>query len=494
MRIWTRLAIWSVLAVAKVRCDQENPFEDSQKGVWEIIPGSHVIIGCCGDVYVNCTLQVRQSPNRAQGVDCHPAVNYKSGSVKTLVTNQVEGGNLLPLKMVSATAESTSFSSCGADGGSQWTMNGQPLSNIVGRGKILTLPFFDSTDIGNYSCHSAGRQMSLVGLQLKHKEFPSTFTGDITRDFSARSPLTCRRKFPEGRVRCYWYPPALVTQAPKCHLINSGGIQERERNEHDSTIMAQSSVRCRYSHSRSRCRCTIRSHEWDSRSDYFTMLVVTHPSGNQDRITKLFTPENVLRPDPPEGVLLMPNEYEEHSLNVSWSYPNSWTCDNYYFLKFELRYRPVGAHKYQMVEIPPGLSPTCHPSRQLMDIMANMSYEVQLRAREEHDQSRWSDWSLPVFASPWTAPKASETSSIPDIAQEPPLLMTIPSDTEQEIIIATDLKWVQYASILSGCLAVALILVFFQVIRKRAAFQEKLDQLGVVLSCPGSPSMLSLPQ
>ncbi|XP_031432075.1 ciliary neurotrophic factor receptor subunit alpha isoform X1 [Clupea harengus] len=469
MRIWTKFAsLWSILATVEVQLDREyhprEPIHDLND-VLEIIPGCEVIISCSGDVSVNGVQ--RSNYRQITGKDKLLLPNQGSDTVDPLKTNHLEGDPFIS-REVTGTADEAGLDWSEMDYGSWWTLDGQPVEGITGMSEDLKLPSFGLADAGNYSCYRAGRLMSTVRINLGSKDAPE------------RPTLTCRRKAPEKKIRCDWKATQPVTPAPKCHLIL--------KKVHSSE---QSNVTCRYSSKRSRCRCLLGRELpfTDSSSEYSATLFVMSTSGSNTSRPVQFTPINVLKPDPPDRVNVMSVDGKERMLDVSWSYPTSWKWDDFYFLEFELRYRPVLGEMYQIVEIRKYSTPML--SVRISDALPGVQYEVQIRAREDHGDGSWSGWSSPVYTYTWTAPVPTENTDTNDISEEVPFLMVptgIPPGTDSGL----GLMWIHVVSIIGCCIVgIMFILVFTQVIRHRTHFRSKMEKSCFVPRSPGPPLQLS---
>ncbi|XP_035523333.1 interleukin-11 receptor subunit alpha [Morone saxatilis] len=113
----------------------------------------------------------------------------------------------------------------------------------------------------------------------------------------------------------------------------------------------------------------------------------------------------LLKPDPPESVLV--NELEGYSkrLIVSWNIPSSWPVHDAFPLVFHIRYRPLGSMYWS--EIFSQESPVV-----IFDALAGHLHQVQVRARDElNSDSQWSEWSPLLLVRPWevyTTPQPEE--------------------------------------------------------------------------------------
>ncbi|XP_028831668.1 interleukin-6 receptor subunit alpha-like [Denticeps clupeoides] len=217
-----------------------------------------------------------------------------------------------------------------------------------------------------------------------------------------------------------------------------------------------SKVPCSYSLARSSCRCVVGAVV--DGSEYVAQLCVTSIAGNVSSPSINFTAFTLLKPDPPALVKVVRVEGMERLLRVSWSYPTSWRQDYYYGLKFQLRYRPVhGMH--QVIE-------TTSLSYWILDAMPRAQYEIQLRAKEEHDLGHWSNWALPVYTYTWTAHEPTAASD--EYTSLSPWLYVksfeIPTESGQSTC-ADNNVWVPLLWVCGLCGLVTLLLLAVYVIR-----------------------------
>ncbi|KAG5270883.1 hypothetical protein AALO_G00173380 [Alosa alosa] len=484
MMIWTKFAsLWSILVAAEVQCNIQcnvtwrEPLHDLHDAL-VVIPGSAVIISCCGDVSVNGVPMVRGTCPGVQGSDYGQITtknimlssNHGSDTVDSLETNQLEGDAFTLYNTNAGTDYEAGSNSSEMDNGSQWMLNGRPVQG-VGMPWSLTLPSFGLADAGNYSCHRAGRWMSTLRM-------------DVANSLE-RPTLKCRRKdLYKRKIRCDWMASGPVTHAPRCHLI----LKRKSSPEQRVSC-------CRYSSKRSRCRCLVGPEALDTDSSlYNARLFVTSPSGSGTSPWISFTPQSILKPEPPGRVSVRSVVGVERKLDVFWSYPTSWKkWNDHYRLKFELRYHPVLGKMNQTVAIPrtsPLLSWT------ILDVLPGVQYAVQMRNMEEHGQGHWSDWSSPVYTHTWTAPKPTDAPESSNISEEPLILIVIPdtppeSDAVDRPPIDDGFMLAHMVSIMGCCvLMVIFILVFVQVIRHKIHFKSGLAKLRVTPPPPSPPLQL----
>ncbi|XP_063054341.1 interleukin-6 receptor subunit alpha [Engraulis encrasicolus] len=342
-----------------------------------------------------------------------------------------------------------------------WTRNGVMLPGSAEK-SVLSLLHLRPWDAGNYSCYSQGALMSNVKITLGSPPVNPT--------------LSCYRKSHESKIRCDWTSPQPVVPTPKCNLL-------LRKSGHSSTVA------CSYSVTRSRCWCVFDHEEqggWGPRNVYIARLCVTNTAGNATSPEVRFTAENSIKPDPPVSVRASGLQGGERLLVVSWSYPLSWRR-GFYQLRFQLRYRPAHADKYQTVETE-GLSWT------ITDAWPDAEYELQLRAIEEFSLGHWSDWTSAVHARAWKPP---ESTTVADFHSLDPLWYVDEGSGSGEEIripdsVVSDDSMDIFGTAFGVCvLVVMLILLSAYVFRHRVRFASKLGKLGA--SPPPGDSSVSPP-
>ncbi|XP_019729617.1 interleukin-11 receptor subunit alpha isoform X1 [Hippocampus comes] len=159
--------------------------------------------------------------------------------------------------------------------------------------------------------------------------------------------------------------------------------------------------------------------------------------------------DKLLKPDPPESVLVNEVEGFPNRLNISWNFPSSWALRDAFPLVFHIRYRPHGSQYWS--EVYPEESPVV-----IFDALAGHPHQVQVRARDELDaESQWSDWSPLRYGRPWEDPATSEPPEdhFPDYV--------FPFNTKPETSTSKSLKPVLQDD---GNLGLVILLVLFAVV------------------------------
>ncbi|KAG8429605.1 hypothetical protein GDO86_019699, partial [Hymenochirus boettgeri] len=75
-------------------------------------------------------------------------------------------------------------------------------------------------------------------------------------------------------------------------------------------------------------------------SSYQINITEENPLGSTFRLLDV-TVQSIVKPDPPENLLVEPVPFAPRRLHVTWDYPGSWPKELHFQLKFRLQYRPV---------------------------------------------------------------------------------------------------------------------------------------------------------
>ncbi|XP_068615049.1 interleukin-6 receptor subunit alpha [Brachionichthys hirsutus] len=323
-------------------------------------------------------------------------------------------------------------------------------------GETLSLPVVKLTDSGTYKCHYRGRErFSLKVIITDPPEKPS---------------LHCFKRSPSSKIRCEWTPQKCVAVRPDCSLFVSKSPNE-----------AFLRFPCSYSSSASRCWCALDYNEDELRTVHRVYLCVQSVAGNATSSLMPFTPLDILKPDPPSNVSVRQVEGQETRMKVTWSRPASWKPqDNHYELNYEIKYGPLGSslshQQIQKVE--------ARRSCTVPDAMPGVEYLIQLRTRDEYD-GVWSDWSVPVLATSWTAPESTTTMI--------PVYVDTESSGEEDYVaeVGPTLSsgFTESAHILWIAGSFALLSVTFAayIFRQKDRFMTKFRSLSVITPFSTSP-------
>lgn len=348
-----------------------------------------------------------------------------------------------------------------------WTRNGQRIRGIK-RGGPLRLPALRLADSGNYSCYREDRLVSSVNISVGVPP--------------ERPTLSCHKKFHTSKVRCEWISTQPIIPRPQCYLLIRKGFQDLYR------------VSCSYSVERSRCWCAFPSEEGD-RKTYTARLCVTNTAGSAISPPRNYNLQDIIKPDPPAKVVVKAVEGQLHTLDISWSNPATWRDTlNFYFLNFQLRYRPLLAREYQQVLIETGIEKG-KLKWSILDALPHTQYEVQLRAKDEYE-GVWSEWTSPVYAHTWTVAEPTISSDI-DTTLEP--FWTFPEgsgsedDPKVEITVrpADDggVVWVYVLWVFGLCLLITLTVISVYSFRNKFWFMSKVEKqsFSPPYSCSSPP-------
>uniref|UniRef100_A0A8C3FI97 Fibronectin type-III domain-containing protein n=1 Tax=Chrysemys picta bellii TaxID=8478 RepID=A0A8C3FI97_CHRPI len=136
--------------------------------------------------------------------------------------------------------------------------------------------------------------------------------------------------------------------------------------------------------------CTVPKCEfWSS---YRLNVTEVNPLGSSFRLLDV-TMQAIIKPDPPEGLVVEPVPLAPRRLRVRWQYPASWPKEPHFQLKFRLQYRPVAHGSWSMVE-------TVNLSEVITDAFSGLEHVVQVGAKDFLDAGNWSEWSAEVRATP----------------------------------------------------------------------------------------------
>ncbi|NXJ32634.1 I11RA protein, partial [Ciconia maguari] len=157
--------------------------------------------------------------------------------------------------------------------------------------------------------------------------------------------------------------------------------------------------------------CTIHGSEfWSS---YRLNITEVNPLGSSFRLLDV-TMQAIIKPDPPEDLVVEPIPLAPRRLHVSWKYPSSWPKEPHFQLRFRLQYRPVIHRSWFMVE-------TVNLSEVITDAFAGLEHVVQVSAKDFLDAGNWSVIpNLSVLPDPATVASEETTTdaSLESLAKE----------------------------------------------------------------------------
>ncbi|XP_017602130.1 PREDICTED: interleukin-11 receptor subunit alpha isoform X1 [Corvus brachyrhynchos] len=281
----------------------------------------------------------------------------------------------------------------------QWRRAGAtalPEGSAVQQGSLV-LPSASLASMGTYSCHGKdGGLLHTVSLRLGH--LPGV-------------PFVSCRASDYENFSCSWtstvetfLPTRYITTYRKKSL--TGEEKRRNRNGHMGLCLQDPSRPG---------TCTVhRSEFWSS---YRLNITEVNPLGFNYRLLDV-TMQAIIKPDPPEGLVVEPIPLAPRRLHVSWKYPSSWPKEPHFQLRFRLQYRPIIHRSWSVVE-------TVNLSEVITDAFAGLEHVVQVSAKDFLDAGNWSEWSAEARATPVRdlASTASEETTtdarLESLAEEP---------------------------------------------------------------------------
>ncbi|XP_074808346.1 interleukin-11 receptor subunit alpha isoform X3 [Natator depressus] len=258
------------------------------------------------------------------------------------------------------------LSCAGAPGrsGVEWRRDGAaalPEGCILRDGDLL-LPEAELAAGGDYSCHEGtGQLLRSVSLRLGYLPgIPS---------------VTCRASDYEN-FSCSW-TPSVETFLPTRYITT---YRRTQPSQVGPCVQDPG-----HPHTCSVHRCEF----WSS---YRLNVTEVNPLGSSFRLLDV-TMQAIIKPDPPEGLVVEPVPSAPRRLRVRWQYPASWPKQPHFQLKFRLQYRPVAHGSWSMVE-------TVNLSEVITDAFSGLEHVVQVGAKDFLDAGNWSEWSAEARATP----------------------------------------------------------------------------------------------
>ncbi|XP_074118255.1 interleukin-6 receptor subunit alpha isoform X2 [Sminthopsis crassicaudata] len=260
-----------------------------------------------------------------------------------------------------------------------WTLEDNPITPELGRREIvegkLILKSAQHSDSGNYSCYLEGhKQRSLFLLLIDPLEEPV---------------LSCHRKNFFSSIQCEWSPLKEPLPHTKAILLVT-------QSKKPKTFQRP----CHYLPGSQKFSCSFNLREDDN---YFYLAMICVTNGAMRKSSKVYPLRgyDTLQPDPPVDITVTAIDRSPHRLKVTWKDPPSWNS-TFYRLQFELRYWSEESKTYTIIQ------EKKHHQLIISDALIGTNHTVQMRAREEFNNGKWSEWSKEVMGTPWTETESSE--------------------------------------------------------------------------------------
>uniref|UniRef100_A0A8C4JY04 Epstein-Barr virus induced 3 n=1 Tax=Dromaius novaehollandiae TaxID=8790 RepID=A0A8C4JY04_DRONO len=131
---------------------------------------------------------------------------------------------------------------------------------------------------------------------------------------------------------------------------------------------------------------------------YVLNVTAVNPLGAASRLLP-FLVEDIIKPDPPEDLRVLPIPGETKKLLLEWSPPGSWPFPEYFPLKYCIRYARDEAKGLSL-----WIGPYEQTSFTLTGLRPGTLHHVQVAAKDFTDYGEFSAWSRPASGMPWTQP------------------------------------------------------------------------------------------
>ncbi|XP_019329672.1 PREDICTED: interleukin-6 receptor subunit alpha, partial [Aptenodytes forsteri] len=248
-------------------------------------------------------------------------------------------------------------------------------SRRLAEGNVLLLRRLRYEDSGRYSCYVGGRL--LRSLRLLVEEPPET------------PRVSCYRRSHDKDVLCEW--PLRAKPSPGTRAM----LWVKRRFVAENATEQQ----CRYFSKARKFVCRVKVPPGaDDTKPLVVSTCVNNGAGGSAGEDRIITLSSVLKPDPPLNVTVEALEKAPQRLRVNWSYPSSWD-PRFYWLRFQVRYRPEPAQTFTEVDQVTTTWLDIH------DAWRGTQHVVQVRAQEEFGHGTWSEWSQEAVGTPWTDPR-----------------------------------------------------------------------------------------
>lgn len=254
-----------------------------------------------------------------------------------------------------------------------------PWHQVTSDGSLILLQT-DHSAQGDYSCYDhQGLLLHSLSLRLGYPP--------------GRLHISCR--VPNHKLtRCSWYN-SVDTYLPAQYNVSYRG--KNAKKEYQPCVVDASGKYCEIDH----------PSYWET--SHVLQVTETNPLGSNTSMI-LFNFFELLKPDPPEAVVVEALEGHPTRLQVCWNLPSSWPPEDQFPLYFHIRYKPPKSSYWSEL-----FSLDCPLT--IPDALAGHVHQVEVRARDEVNVfSQWSEWSAPVLAQPW---EDNSTLEIPSATLAP---------------------------------------------------------------------------
>ncbi|XP_052035964.1 interleukin-6 receptor subunit alpha isoform X1 [Apodemus sylvaticus] len=255
-----------------------------------------------------------------------------------------------------------------------WEFSGSQNRTWTARGSTLVLRAVQISDTGDYSCFLDDHLVGTVPLLV---------------DVPPEEPkISCFRKNPLVNAICEWRPSSTPSPTTKAVLF--------AKKINTTNGKSDFWVPCQYSQQLKSFSCQVEILEGD-KVYHIVSLCVANSVGSKSSPNVAFQSLKMVQPDPPANLVVSAIPGRPRWLKVSWQDPESWD-PSYYFLKFELRYRPVWSKTFTV-----WLLQAAQHQCVIHDALRGVNHVIQIRGKEEFDLGQWSEWSPEVTGTPWIA-------------------------------------------------------------------------------------------
>ncbi|XP_015685869.1 interleukin-27 subunit beta-like [Protobothrops mucrosquamatus] len=140
--------------------------------------------------------------------------------------------------------------------------------------------------------------------------------------------------------------------------------------------------------------CSMTALQMFSTDPYRLNVTAVNPLGTASHFS-LVSPDQIIRPDPPENVMVSPIQGKTNTLLVQWKAPSSWLYPEYFPLKYVMRYSRDGSRQIRTIR------PIEKTSFTLSGIRSGVKYHIQVAAKDFLDNGEYSAWSLLASGASW---------------------------------------------------------------------------------------------